>query len=115
MRVGVVGAGFAAASHIEALRRLPNVEVVGITASSTESSAAAADRFGIPKAFVDISELLNVDLHAIHNCTPNHLHHEINAAVIDAGKHLLSEKPLGLTSDETADLVARAERAGVVT
>jgi predicted dehydrogenase len=114
MRVGIIGAGFAAASHIEALRRLPNVELVGITASSGTSSAAAAQRFGIDGAFDTFSDLLAADIHVIHNCTPNHLHHAINVAALDAGKHLLSEKPLAPTSAETRDLVERAEAAKVV-
>ncbi|MGH2808396.1 MAG: Gfo/Idh/MocA family protein, partial [Actinomycetota bacterium] len=71
--------------------------------------------FGIDTAFDDYASLLAADLHAVHNCTPNHLHHQINLATIDAGKHLLSEKPLAMTSAETGDLVARAESADVVT
>jgi predicted dehydrogenase len=115
MKVGIIGGGFAAASHIEALRRLPNVEVTGIAASSGDSSAAAAERFGIDASYDDYADLLAADVHAVHNCTPNHLHHAINGAALDAGKHLLSEKPLALTSDETRDLVERAARSGVVT
>ncbi|MGN6380561.1 MAG: Gfo/Idh/MocA family protein, partial [Gaiellales bacterium] len=51
---------------------------------------------------------------AVHNCTPNNLHAEINAAALDAGKHLLSEKPLAMNAAETAGLAQRAAEAGVV-
>ena len=115
-RVGIVGAGFAARSHIDALRRVPGVDLTGITASSPERSRAAAEELGVPAAFGSVADMVaspNVD--AIHNCAPNHLHLEINRSVLAAGKHLLSEKPLGLTSVETGELEALASEAGVVT
>lgn len=115
-RVGIVGAGLAARSHIDALRRVPGVELTGITASSPERSRAAAEELGVPAAFGSVADMVaspNVD--AIHNCAPNHLHLEINRSVLAAGKHLLSEKLLGLTSVETGELEALASEAGVVT
>src|SRR5205814_2316748 len=54
------------------------------------------------------------DVDAIHDCTPNHLHLEVNSAALAAGKHLLSEKPLAMTSEESARLVEEAEAAAVV-
>ena len=48
-------------------------------------------------------------IQVVHNCTPNHLHYEINRAFLQAGKHILSEKPLATSSQETAELVRLAE------
>jgi predicted dehydrogenase len=116
VRVGVVGAGFAAASHIEALRRVPGVEIAGITASTPERSKEAASRLDIVTAYEGYEEMAAApDIDAIHNCAPNDLHLAINKAVLAAGKHLLSEKPLGLTSDETREIARLAKDASVVT
>ena len=114
-RVGVVGAGFAAASHIEALRRINGPEVVAIAASSEGKARRAAERLGIAEAYGDYRDMLDrADLDSVHNCTPNHLHLEVNLAVLEAGLHLLSEKPLALHSGETNRLVDAARGAGVV-
>jgi predicted dehydrogenase len=116
VRVAVIGTGFAGGSHVEALRRVPGIEVVAVAGSSGERAQAAADRLQVPVATGDYRTLLDeAAIDAVHNCTPNDLHHEITAAALDAGKHVLAEKPLAMSSRETADLVARAERAGTVT
>ena len=116
IRAGVVGAGFAAAAHVEALRRVPGVQVAGVAASTPERSAQAAARLGVARAFADFDELVaSPDVDVVHDCAPNDLHRAVNEAALGAGKHLLSEKPLGVTSDETAHLTALAARAGVVT
>ena len=113
--VAIVGTGFSAASHAEALRRLPGVELVGVAGSSREKGERAAEQYGAGRGYGSLDELLADDaVDAVHDCTPNYLHAEVNTAVLRAGKHLLSEKPLGLDSGETAALVAEADSAGVV-
>jgi predicted dehydrogenase len=115
IRVGVIGTGFAAASHIDALRRLSTVEITSIAASSKERAIAAGQRFGIEGTFGDYRELLQQDVvDAVHDCTPNHLHKAINDDILVAGKHLLSEKPLGLDASETASLLEAARQTDVV-
>jgi predicted dehydrogenase len=113
--VGVVGGGFAARSHADALRRVPGVRVAGIAASTPERSKAVAEELGVP-AVEDYRAMLEDDgIVAIHDCTPNDLHLEVNTAAIEAGKHLLSEKPLATDSAQTRRLVDLANGAGVVT
>lgn len=115
MRVGVIGTGFAGGSHVEALRRVPGVEVAALAGSSGERARAAADRLGVAGATGDYRTLLDDrSIDAVHNCTPNDLHHQVTAAALEAGRHVLAEKPLAMDSAETADLVERAERAGTV-
>jgi predicted dehydrogenase len=102
-----------AAVHTEALRRI-GVEVVGMVGSSPERTRAKANPL-LPPAFDSLDELLAVpDLAAVHITSPNDVHASQAVAAIAAGKHVICEKPLGVASTETADLVARATEAGVV-
>ena len=113
--VGVVGTGFAATSHIEALHRLPRIRLVGLAGSSQAKADAAAAEHGIDRAFGSYRELIDDDaVEVVHNCTPNFLHAQVNAAAMDAGKHILSEKPLAMNSVETASLVQQAEASEIV-
>ncbi len=110
----VVGVGFIGVAHVEALRRL-GVEVVGVVGSSPERAREKAEAANLPPAFPDLEAALddpNVDV--VHLATPNHLHAEQVRAVLDAGKHVVCEKPLALDTSETADLLARAEASGKV-
>ena len=107
----MIGAGFAGAAHVEALRRV-GVHVAAIAASSPERAASAAARLGIARWSGDYRELVaDPGIDVIHNCTPNDLHLDVNLAALEAGKHILSEKPLGLDGSETARLVAAAAEA----
>ena len=109
VRVAIVGAGFAASSHIDALSRLRGIEIHGILSSSEARSHEAASRFGIPVAYASLDELVaDPSVHAVHNCTPNVLHAEITSRLLEAGKHVLSEKPLGMDAAETAALAEQA-------
>lgn len=111
----MIGTGFSATSQLEQLRRLNHVEVVAIAASSKEKALEKANQFGIRKAYGDYNELINdPEVEVIHNCTPNHLHFPINKAVLLAGKHLLSEKPLAMNSDESAELNELAKKSSGV-
>jgi predicted dehydrogenase len=115
IRVGVAGTGFSAASHLDALARLPSVQVVAIAGSDADRAAGIAAEHGAERGYGSHLELLDhPDLDAIHNCTINRLHHEINLAALERGLHVLSEKPLALDQGESGELAAAAERAGVV-
>jgi predicted dehydrogenase len=112
--VGVGGTGFMAGAHLDALRRLPDVEIVAVAGHDPRHTAELATRYGA-RAYGDYRELLDdpaVD--AVHTCTINRLHYDVNLAALEHGKHVLSEKPLATDSQESARLVAAAERAGVV-
>jgi predicted dehydrogenase len=58
--------------------------------------------------------LQDSEIQVVHNCTPNHLHYAINKEIILAGKHVISEKPLAMNSEESAELLELAEKHGVV-
>jgi len=116
INVAIIGSGFMGAAHMDALRRVPGVNVVAIASIDTPRARELADQFGVPHVVEDWRALLDrPDVHAVHNCTPNNLHYAVNRALIEAGKHVLSEKPLTMTSEESADLVRLARERGVVT
>ena len=110
LRAGVVGTGFIGAVHVEALRRL-GVEVVGIVGSSPERARAKA-----LAPVVESYEQLLADgrVDVVHLTTPNHLHHAQVKQALEAGKHVVCEKPLAVTSEQSAELVGLAERSGLV-
>ncbi|MCY9698170.1 Gfo/Idh/MocA family protein [Paenibacillus alginolyticus] len=105
LKAAIIGAGFIGEAHIEAIRRLGYVEVAAIAQTSFEKASKRAKELCIPRATGDYREILQDDeIDVIHNCTPNHLHYQINKEVLQHGKHLLSEKPLTLTSQEAREL-----------
>lgn len=115
IKAGVIGTGFIGPAHIEALRRLGFVEVAALAERDQEWADQKAAQLGIPRAYGDYRRLLeDPEIEVVHNCAPNHLHFEVNKAVLEAGKHCVSEKPLATTSEESRDLVALAEKAGRV-
>jgi predicted dehydrogenase len=116
VNVAVIGSGFMGAAHVDALRRVPGVNVVAIASVDYPRAKELAEQFGITNVFDDWKALLGRDdVHAVHNCTPNNLHFEVNRAFLEGGKHVLSEKPLTMTSAESGELVRLARAKGVVT
>jgi predicted dehydrogenase len=114
IRAVVVGTGFVGAAHVEALDRL-GVGVVGVVGSSPERARAAATSTPLPDPFESLDAVLDdptVDV--VHVATPNVWHAEQALAAIDAGKHVVCEKPLAMTAGECATLQARANAANAV-
>ncbi len=115
INAGIIGTGFIGPAHIEALRRLGYVNVIAVSERDQALADAKAAELSIPKAYGDYRQLLaDPDVQVVHNCTPNHLHFEVNRDIMAAGKHVVSEKPLAMNSDESRELVKLAEQSGVV-
>jgi predicted dehydrogenase len=113
--MGLVGAGFVGPHHIDAVRRLGHVDVVAIAGSSDASARKKADSLGVPRAYGSYEALLgDKDVQVIHNATPNYLHYAVNSAAIARGKHVVSDKPLAMTTAEARRLLDEARRAGIV-
>jgi predicted dehydrogenase len=109
VKVGVFGTGFMGRVHVEALRRLGTVEVVGIAGRTAEKSRAFAEAQSIPRWTDDYRELLkDSEIDAVHICSPNDLHYPMAKAAIGAGKHVLCEKPLASTVAEAVEMAALA-------
>ncbi len=115
INVGIIGSGFIGPAHIEALRRLGFVQVVALCDGSLSQAREKAQALNVPHAYGSVEELLaHPNLQVVHNCTPNHLHAQINRQILRAGKHVFSEKPLCMTAEEARELVTLAEEADVV-
>ena len=104
--VGVVGAGFVAAQHVEALRRIPGVRVALISASTPASAGLAAARLGVDAASDTRAIVDDPSIQVVHICTPNDSHVEVALAALAAGKHVVCEKPLAVDASQ-ARAVAR--------
>jgi predicted dehydrogenase len=111
VRAGVVGTGFIGVVHVEALRRL-GIDVAGVVGSTPERARAKP---GLPEPYESYEALLaDPSIDVVHVTTPNRLHHEQAKAALAAGKHVVCEKPLAMSSTETAELVELAEASGLV-
>ncbi|MDJ1496852.1 Gfo/Idh/MocA family oxidoreductase [Cytophagaceae bacterium DM2B3-1] len=115
IKVAVAGTGFIGPAHIEALRRLSNVEVVGLAEANAELAKTKADQLGIPRSYGDFQEVVNdPDINCVHICTPNFLHYPMSKAALLAGKNVVCEKPLATSTKEAEELVQIAREKGVV-
>src|SRR5215204_601178 len=115
INVGIIGTGFGASVHLPALQKIPYVEVTGICSRRAERALVVASKFGIRKSTVDYRDLIrDPDVDAVVIASPPNLHHAMAFAALDAGKHVLCEKPLARTLAESRDLVRLAEQASVV-
>lgn len=115
IKTAVIGSGFMGAAHIEALKRIGGVEIRTIVSDDLKTAKGIADKFGISKVEENYEKILNdSEIDIIHNCTPNNLHFKINKAAVEAGKHVISEKPLTTNTTESEKLVKLVSEKGVV-
>jgi predicted dehydrogenase len=113
--MGLVGPGFVGTHHVDAVRRLGFVDVVAIAASNDASARRKADSLGIPRAYGSFEALAaDPDVHVVHNATPNYLHVPVTMAAIRAGKHVVSDKPLAMTTSDARMLRDAAAERGIV-
>lgn len=115
LRVGVIGASYAAATHIPTYAALPDTEVVAIATAHRDTAERAAERFGIPSAHDDYEELCHLpDVDLVDIVTRPRLHRRMALVALAAGKHVLCEVPLALDVAEGTAMVTAAEEAGRV-
>lgn len=112
-RACVVGIGFIGAAHIEALKRLPNVEVVALATRSNFEKKA--QDLGVARGYQDYREMiLREKPDVVHIATPNNLHYEEAMFAMEHGAHVVLEKPLTVTVEEARKLVEYANARGIV-
>ena len=115
IKVGVIGVGFIGRVHIEALRRLGYVDVVALVSRKQETADALAKELSIPKAYSRYDDLFNdKEIDAVHLTTVNNLHASLAQQAMEAGKHVLCDKPLAMNSKEAEHLLKVAEKSGAV-
>lgn len=113
--VGVVGTGFGATVAVPSFAGVSGANVVAIAGRRREAADQTAARFGVPFATDDVADLLaRDDVDLVFVTTPPHLHRETVLAALDAGKHVLCEKPFGLTPAESFDMLQRARDQGLL-
>jgi predicted dehydrogenase len=107
----IIGTGFMGRVHIEGIRRLGHVEVVAVAGSSDASAKKFAAEMGVERSTGDYKTLLaDPSIDAVHVLTPNSLHFPMSMAALEAGKAVLCEKPLTVTSAEAKKMVALAAK-----
>jgi predicted dehydrogenase len=112
--VAVAGTGFIGPAHVEGLRR-NGIRVLGLLGSTKEKAQGKAADLGIPRVYNSLDEMLaDPAIDVVHLATPNHLHHPHAKAALLAGKHVVCEKPLAMTSTESAELLQLAREKKLV-
>ncbi|MDJ1016226.1 MAG: Gfo/Idh/MocA family oxidoreductase [Paracoccaceae bacterium] len=110
----VIGTGFIGTVHLQALRRA-GVRVEGVLGSTPERGRARADALGVAKAYASLDDLLSDEtVDVVHVTSPNHAHYPHVKAILAAGKNVVCEKPLAMTSVESAEMVEIAKASGKV-
>ena len=112
VKVGFIGSGGIARTHMGHLSKIEGVELVAAADINKNALAQAQKEYGVKQTFTDWKELLELkELDAVSVCTPNNLHAGPTIAALNAGKHVLCEKPLAMNAKEGAQMVAAAKKA----
>ncbi len=110
----IIGLGFVGKAHLEALRRL-GIPVRGILGSAPEPTREAVRELKIERGYSSLDELTSdSSVTAVHICTPNHLHHDQANAAMEAGKHVMCEKPLAMDTRQSQSLIDLARKQNLV-
>ncbi len=115
IRIGVIGASFAKAAYLPAVRHTEGAEIVAIASARAESAQAAADAYDVPHAYGDWRTMLQEhDLDLVCIATPTDTHADMALAAIERGAHVLCEKPMAIDTGEAKRMWRAAEDAGRV-
>lgn len=112
-RIGVLGAGrIVERMHLPILSKMPNADVVGVFDPDTGRAAKLAHQFGIPHIAHKLEDLFHLSLDCLLVACPNAQHAEMSIAALEAGMHVICEKPMATTFDDAQKMVATAEITG---
>ncbi|ALS28440.1 Gfo/Idh/MocA family oxidoreductase [Paenibacillus cisolokensis] len=114
LRIGIIGSGGIAGSHVAAYKELPDVEIVAVADIVPGKAEQFIERHGLAgaRAFADHRELLELDLDGVSICTPNVSHHRTTVDALRAGKQVLLEKPMSVTLAEAIEMTQAARETG---
>jgi predicted dehydrogenase len=113
LRVAIIGAGMIGEVHLRAARAA-GATVIGVLASSEPRSVDVAEAWGVARGYASIEELLEERPDVVHVCTPNDTHHAFAMAAILAGRNVICEKPLAVSSRQAGELARAARDANVI-
>ncbi|NLW15162.1 MAG: Gfo/Idh/MocA family oxidoreductase [Erysipelothrix sp.] len=106
IKAAIVGTGFIGRQHYEAIRRLPNTEIIAIVESNPDTAKSFANTYGIKNYMTNYEDLFKLeDLDVVHICTPNALHFPMAKLALENNVNVFCEKPLSLTAEESRILV----------
>lgn len=112
--VAIIGLGFVGKAHLEALRRLA-IPVRGILGSSPERTQEAARDLKLERGYSSLEELCrDSSVSAVHICSPNHVHYDQAKAAMEAGKHVMCEKPLAMDTRQSSSLIDLSRKLKLV-
>ncbi len=114
LKVGVIGIGAIGKVHLDSYASLPDTVEIAAVCDIIPDRAQAAGQQYAAATFTDYRALLASDVDAVSVCMPNALHKEIAVAALQAGKHVLLEKPMALNAHQAAEIVAAAKKSGTV-
>jgi len=114
IKTAIFGTGFMGRVHLEGVRRVESVEVAAIVGRREEATRRLGAGFAVPTIATDYKQVLrDASIDAVHVCTPNAQHFQMAKDALVAGKHVLCEKPLGVSVAEGEELVTLAARQGL--
>jgi len=114
LNVGVIGAGYIADLHINALQEIPDLEILIICDTNLSKAQALAKKYGIPHSVANVKALFNKKIEVAHVLLPPALHYEIGKLLIEGGIHVFFEKPMCTTASECEELMQLASEKGVL-
>src|SRR5215467_8075555 len=113
LKTAIFGTGFMGRVHLEAVRRVESVDPAAIVGRNAQTAQRLASGFSVPRTSTDYQEVLSdSSIDAVHICTPNAQHFAMAKEALQAGKHVLCEKPLTTTVQEAEELVSLAAQKG---
>ena len=115
IRIGVIGAGFIGRVHMERFSQIEGAQVTGCTDMSAELATTAAKKYGIERVFSTADELIaSDDVDAVVVAVPNKHHAPLTVAALEAGKHVLVEKPMALNATAAREIVEAQRKTGLI-
>ena len=113
LKVGIIGTGSISNEHIQAYLKNPRVELYAFCDINPDQLAMMAEKYGVTRTFTDYNEMLSdPELDAVSVCTWNSVHAPATIAALNAGKHVLCEKPMALNAEEARQMKEAADRNG---
>lgn len=114
LRWGILGPGWIARRFAESVQAHTDQVIAAVASRSLDRSKAFAESFGIPAAYGSYTELMaDPEIDIVYVCTPHTEHHRAAVLALEAGKHVLIEKPIGINAEQARDVAQRAGVAGV--
>ena len=114
IKVGVIGAGRWGQKHVDEYSKMKDVELLWVSDISEESLKSCKEKFNVKNVTTDYNDVLSSDVEAVSIITGNETHFEVCKAALEAGKHVLIEKPLTLQPKNAYELVDLAEQSNKI-